>query len=306
MPEGELSTYTPPPYDLKPSLFARAQGRLRVLTATPRGAALVTVWAVAALVLAITAVPVRVHASDAQGALSASCGLDVTVIGNPDGTAETACRHALAGRSAAFLLASIVVLLGLVVAAGPAIAARLRTPRRAGLAAVAAAAAVVLLLCLRTVPVQIPDDGLSARCGIDTAYLGQPIDSVEKACRDATSMQAWLSVPALVALLGCGVALLRPRLRARSMVIVGCGAVAVVVAFVAARPLTVEVSGVHGSSMIVSCGIDTAFVGHDIDAVDRSCRERVGTHGAAFVGALVLSAVAATALARSRSEWRPA
>lgn len=335
-----IPPYTPPPVSPKPAVSERFADLARDARATPRRAALMVLSAIALVALVVSAIPVGAEAVDGSEAVTAKCGIDTVMFGHPDAAAEQLCRDAMVGRSVVFFAALAVLLIGLVGLArlvrdrsrreGGRIAALVDAvsarPHRVVVAAATVLAAVVVAVSSRSVPVELGDSGLSARCGVDTVLLGHPIGAVEDACRDVASTQTWVFVVALLVLLvGLG-GLLRilvtmpgrlaqiwsnARTRALLVSLVASCAVAAIAGLSALRPVSVEVTDPAGGtrSLLVSCGVDTVIGGHPIAAVERSCRDELAARGPTIAGAALAFGVGAAGLLMirrhsRRPDWR--
>src|SRR5207247_583171 len=128
---------------------------------------------VAVLSLMVAARPVRVHATDPSGPLSARCGVGVYLFGHPNAVVERACHESYEGRALVLGLASAVIVVATAILvfkiataghSGPGMGPSRRgfvrlvdSPSRAAVAVLTGVAFVVGAAALRTVAVHLSD-----------------------------------------------------------------------------------------------------------------------------------------------------
>jgi hypothetical protein len=317
------------PLPERPPLIDRVVGLASQLLATPLRAALATLWAVAAIVMAITwLLQAQLAVGTSLGPARVSCGIDIFVYGYPEHAVDQACRHAEATRFGLFVPAAVIVVAGLVLAgllayrssapeSGPRrFVLRLwRSRVQAILAALGALAAVVGIFALRPVPVDLVRSGVlvNARCGADTYFGGYPDPFVHAACLHAYAPQAHvLEVACALIVVGLGAVLQvafthtpSPFHKRRLWVGVVTGALAVV-ALVALRPVTVTVTG-GPAPVVANCGIDSFLAGYPDRAVQTACRSRFANHATVGLasGSLAILVCAGSAVTAARRRPEP-
>lgn len=314
----------PPPTD-------RLLGFFGHLTATPLRSSLLTAWAFAAVVTAITwlAQPTR-PVRTALGPARVSCGIDVYFYGYPDRAVASTCRHAEALNFGLFVPAAIAVLAGLVAAAlialngrtvlspvaAPTLLTRLReVPASAALVVLGLPAVVVGLFALRPAPVTLIQNGvaITARCGADSYFGflgGYPDHNVATACSRAYSGRAHVLEICVVVALLASVVLLQLAFsksvpgwrKLRTTVVMMAGALTVVTAL-ALAPVAVPI-GDGATPEVARCGIDTFLAGYPDQAVQSACRSHYAGHAAVGLvaggGTLALAGWGAVAVNRRR------
>jgi hypothetical protein len=298
----------------RPSLLDRILAFLSELTATPLRSSLLTAWAFAVIVVAVTwLVQPSVNVRTSLGPAKARCGIDVYLYGYPDRAVAGACRHAEAVNFAFFVPAMVVVLTGIVAAGLLAFRRSIRlrqpgadpqqpgadpqhfllrlrsSPPQAALVLVGSLAAILGMFALRPVPVSLDESGslVSAHCGVDAYFRGYPDPVIGPACKHAFAARShWIEICGALAVIGL-IALLQVAYsspapswwKLRASVVVAAGAFAVITALSLA-PVTVNLT--EGSIPVsASCGIDTYLAGYPDQAVQSACRAHFGSRAAA-------------------------
>jgi hypothetical protein len=137
----------------------------------------------------------------------------------------------------------------------------------------------------------------TAHCGIDVFVYGYPDGAAEHACRHLEAGRAVVFVlAAAVGLVALGVAM-APLLRTPRLIVAGLGAAGAIVAALALRPATAELTSA-GSLRTLHCGLDSYLWGYADPAINHACHRAYGSHLTVLVPALLVSlAVAGGVLA---------